>query len=362
MHELGISIYPSQSSYEEMRDYLDTARRIGYTRIFTSLLEVTGDTDEVVAKFKNIIEHGNSLGMATTIDINPKLFKQLGITYDDLSFFNDLGVAAIRLDEGFTGYEEAKMTYNPYNIKIETNISRGQHYIDMVWDFAPNPLNLVGSHNFYPQVRTGLEQGYFIETTNRYKQYNIETSAFIDGETGKLGPWPLADKMVSLEEQRTMSATSQVQLLKQLNVIDNLYISSSLLDESELIAIRDAYYTPYPILEVELAANITELEKKIVAEEIHLYRGDFSGYMIRSSQPRVKYADQSVPAQNLVDIEIGDIVIGNDSFGQYKGELQVALRPWKNDGHYNVVGHVAASNLPVLASMKPWQTFTLSPR
>lgn len=360
MHELGISIYPSQSSFEDMRDYLDTAHRLGYTRIFTSLLEVTGDTSEVVSKFKNIIQYGNSLNMSTTIDINPSLFTQLGITYDDLSFFNDLGTSAIRLDEGFTGYEEAKMTYNPFNIKIETNISRGQHYIDMVWDFCPNPRNLIGSHNFYPQVRTGLEQGYFVETTNRYKAHNLETSAFIDGYTGKLGPWPLADKMVSMEAQRQMSPTSQVQLLKQLNVIDNLFISSSLLDVEELEAIRDAYLTPYPVLEVELSDNITDLEKKIVLDEIHLYRGDFSGYMIRSSQTRVKYKNESVPAHNLADIQVGDIVIGNDSFGQYKAEMQVALKPWPNDGHYNVVGHVNTTNLPVLESIKPWQTFTLT--
>lgn len=360
MHELGVSIYPSQSSFAEMRDYLDTASHLGYTRIFTSLLEVTGDTAEVVAKFKNIIHHGNTLNMATTIDINPSLFTQLGITYDNLRFFHDLGVAAIRLDEGFTGYEEAKMTYNPYNIKIETNISRGQHYIDMVWDFGPNPRNLIGSHNFYPQVRTGLERDYFIDTTQRYKQYNLETSAFIDGVTGKLGPWPLADKMVSMEAQRQMSATSQVQLLKQLNVIDNLFISSSLLAADELAAIRDAYLTPYPVLEIDLADDISDLERQIVTEEIHLYRGDFSGYMIRSSQPRVKYAQESVVPHHLVDIQVGDIVIGNDSFGQYKGELQVALKPWANDGHYNVVGHVKTSNLPVLDSIKPWQTFTLT--
>lgn len=360
MHELGISIYPSQSSFEEMRDYLNIAHDLGYSRIFTSLLEVTGDSTEVVDKFKQIIAHGNDLHMATTIDINPRLFDQLGITYDDLSFFHELGVSAIRLDEGFTGYEEAKMTYNPFNIKIETNISRGQHYIDMIWDFGPNPRNLIGSHNFYPQVRTGLEQGYFVDTTLRYKQYNLETSAFIDGKTGKLGPWPTSDKMVSMEVQRHMSPSSQVQLLKQLHVIDNLFISSSLLDATELKAIRDAYLTPYPVLEVTLAEGISKLEEKIMLDEVHLYRGDYSGYMIRSTQPRVTYAAEAVPAHNVWDIHAGDIIIGNDSFGQYKGEMQIALKDWPNDGRVNVVGHVSAENLAVLASIKPWQTFTLT--
>ncbi len=53
--------------------------------------------------------------MQICIDINPKLFKQLNIDYSDLSFFKELGVTTIRLDEGFTGYEEAKMTFNPWH-------------------------------------------------------------------------------------------------------------------------------------------------------------------------------------------------------------------------------------------------------
>lgn len=360
MHELGVSIYPSKSKFDEMKNFLDDAHRFGYTKIFTSLLEVTGDADDVISRFQAIIDYGNRLDMATTIDINPKLFQQLGITYDDLSFFDQLGVTSVRLDEGFTGYEEAKMTYNPYNLKIETNISRGQHYIDMIWDFGPNPRNLVGSHNFYPQIRTGLKQDYFLSATARYKQYNLETSAFIDGESGTVGPWPVSNKMVSMESQRHMSAASQVQFMKQLNTIDNLYISSSLLSAAELEQIRLAYDTPYPVLEVALADDLTLVEKQIILDEIHLFRGDFSGYMIRSSQPRVKYAKETIPAQHLEDIQVGDIVIGNDSFGQYKGELQIALQPWENDGHYNRVGHIAASNLPVLETIKPWQTFKLT--
>ncbi|MBM7616568.1 hypothetical protein JOC36_000101 [Weissella uvarum] len=359
MHELGISIYPSKSQFDEMKAYLDDAHSLGYTRIFTSLLEVTGDAKSVVENFKNIIMYGNELGMQTTVDINPKLFKQLGITYDELGFFAKIGATTVRLDEGFTGYEEAKMTYNPYNLKIETNISRGQHYIDMVWDFGPNPRNLIGSHNFYPQIRTGLQKDYFIQTTERYKQYNLETSAFIDGTTGKVGPWPVAERMVSMEAQRAMSAASQVQLMKQINLIDNLYISSSLVSHDELKLIADAYQTPYPVLEIELADDLTAIERQIILDEVHLYRGDCSGYMIRSSQPRIKYAAEDVPAHNLIDIQPGDIVIGNTSFGQYKGELQIDLAPWENDGHYNVVGHVHASNMPVLETIKPWQSFTL---
>ena len=48
-------------------------------------------------------------------------FKVLGIEPNDLSFFNDLGVDGIRLDEGVGAKETSDMTYNPYGIKIELN-------------------------------------------------------------------------------------------------------------------------------------------------------------------------------------------------------------------------------------------------
>lgn len=172
MSDLGVSIYPSKSSFDDMKNYLDIAHRLGYKKIFTSLLEVTGHVDQVITQFKQIIDYGNQLGMSTCIDINPNLFNQLKINYSDLSFFKNLGVTTIRLDEGFTGYEEAQMTFNPWHLKIETNISRGQHYIDMICDFGANTENLTGSHNFYPQIRTGLQENYFKATAQKYKAHH----------------------------------------------------------------------------------------------------------------------------------------------------------------------------------------------
>ena len=84
------------------------------------------------------------------VDINPELFTSLNIAYDDLSFFHELGVWGLRLDEGFTGLEESKMTRNPYGLKIEINMSAGTKYVDRIMDYAPNEDNLLGCHNFYP--------------------------------------------------------------------------------------------------------------------------------------------------------------------------------------------------------------------
>lgn len=358
MSELGISIYPSKSSFEEMSTYIDQAASLGYTRIFTSMLEVADNPDETVQTFKEIIAYGNQKGLKTSIDVNPKLFTALDLSYDDMAFFADMGVWSVRLDEGFRGYEEAQMTHNPHGIIIETNISRGQHYLDLIMDFGANKNRLIGSHNFYPQAYTALDFDYFMETAQQYKDYNLLTAAFVDTKSGKFGPWPLTDLMVSSELQRDLPITTQIQVLKATGLIDDIFISSSLVSLEDLTAAAKVFFATMPELEVEFEAGVSELEKTICLDEVQLYRGDYSGYMIRSSQTRVKYGKKSIPVFNAVDIKRGDITIGNDQAGQYRGELQLALQDRPNlERRQNVIGHVRKADLILLDLIQPWQSF-----
>ena len=60
MKRLGISLYPDQSSFEENKAYLDLAHQYGYTRIFTSLLQLLGeDGEDLLAKFRQTIDYAN---------------------------------------------------------------------------------------------------------------------------------------------------------------------------------------------------------------------------------------------------------------------------------------------------------------
>lgn len=360
MSELGISIYPSKSNYQEMADYIKLAASLGYTRIFTSMLEVADNPNETVQAFKAIIAYANELGMKTSIDVNPKLFTALHLSYDDMGFFADLGVWSVRLDEGFRGYEEAQMTHNPYGVIIETNISRGQHYIDLIMDFGANKDRLIGSHNFYPQAYTALDFDYFMETAGQYKAYNLRTAAFVDTPSGRFGPWPLTDLMVSSEVQRDLPISTQIQILKATGLIDDIFISSSLISSQDLREAGAVFFATMPELKVDFLADVSPLAKAICLENIQLYRGDYSGYMIRSTQIRDKYGKESIPTFNTVAIQRGDITIGNDRAGQYRGELQIALQDRPNLGErQNVVGHISKADLILLELIEPWQSFKL---
>ena len=359
MGKLGISIYPERSTFEKDRTYLDLAKKYGFKRVFTSLLQIDEDKERVLSEFKAVVDYANQLDMEVMVDINPALFKQLNITYEDLSFFHELGADGVRLDLGFTGAEEAKMTRNSYGLKIEINMSSGTKYVDNIMSYSPNTANLLGSHNFYPHRYSGLSLEHFLACSKQFRNYNLNTMAFVNSKTATFGPWPTQDGLCSLEDHRYLPIATQVKHLLLLNVIDDITIGNAYADEKELKAMSDAFFADFPEIKVIPTADITSDEEVVLFENLHSYRGDRSAYLLRSTMTRVIYKDKPFPAHNTVDIAKGDVLIDNVGYGQYKGETQIALQPMENDGRVNVVGKVAPEELMLLDYLKPWSNFKL---
>jgi len=359
MGKLGISIYPERSTFEKDKAYLDLAHKYGFKRVFTSLLQIDGDKEQVLADFTKVVEYANSLGMEVMVDINPALFDQLEISYDDLSFFDKMGAYGIRLDVGFTGAEEAKMTRNPYGIKIEINMSSGTNYVDNIMSYSPNTSNLLGSHNFYPHRYSGLGYDHFVYCSEKFRKYNLNTMAFVNSQAADFGPWPTQDGLCTLEDHRDLEISTQVKHLILTGLIDDISIGNAYASEAELQAMAEAFQADYPTLKVDVAEDITEDERICLFDNLHSYRGDRSEYILRSTMTRVYYKDKPFPAHNTRDMTHGDVLIDNEGYGQYKGETQIALKEMKNDGRVNVVGRIADDELFLLDFLKPWSNFKL---
>ena len=359
MPKLGISIYPEKSTLEQDKAYLDLAHKYGFKRVFTSLLQINGDKEEVLRDFKKIVSYANELGMEVMVDIAPSLFKQLEISYDDLSFFHSMGAYGIRLDVGYTGSEEARMTRNPYGLKIEINMSAGTKYLDQIMSYSPNRENLMGSHNFYPMMYTGLDYDFFVSCSKDFRKHNIHTAAFVNSQDATFGPWAICDGLVSLEDHRALPIETQVKHLMLTGLIDDIMIGNAYASEAELKAMSEAFYAPQPSLKVDLKEAATEVETKIVFDELHSYRGDRSAYMLRSTMTRIKYANEDFPPHDTDDIKRGDVLVCNNELGHYNGELQIALKEMKNTGRVNVVGRICESEMILLDHVRPWSTFKL---
>lgn len=357
MRTLGISIYPEKATFEENIAYLNLAHKYGFSRVFTCLLSVDGDKDKIVNQFRDIISEANKLGMEVIADVSPSVFGDLGISYNDLAFFKNLNATGIRLDMGFSGVEESIMTFNPYGLKIEINMSNGTRYLENIMSYKPNKENLLGCHNFYPHKYSGLCYKHFIKCSEQFKEFGIRTAAFISSMDAKFGPWPINEGLCTLELHRELPITTQAKHLFATNLIDDVIIANCFASEEELSSLgklnRDMI-----TFEVELVDSIPETERKIVLEEFHFNRGDVSEYMIRSTQSRVKYKEHKFNPFNCSDIKRGDILIDTCLYGHYAGELQVALKDMNNSGKTNVVGRINRDELFLLDYIEPWQKFS----
>lgn len=356
MRRLGISVYPNHSSVSEIRDYIDLAAGYNFKRVFTCLLSVEGDKETIVQEFTDVITYAKEKGMEVIADVSPKVFGELGISYNDLTFFKEIGADGIRLDMGFTGNEESIMTFNPQDLKIELNISSGTKYLDNIMSYQANAANLMGCHNFYPHRYTGLSYDHFIETSKQYKAHGLVTAAFVNSPSAHIGPWPVDEGLCTLEMHREWPIEVQAKHLWATEVIDDVIIANAFASEAELKALSEL--NPYQLtLTCELEADVPELEAKIVTEEFHFNRGDVSDYVIRSTQSRVKYKGHEFVPFHTPDMKKGDIIIETSLYAHYAGELQVALQPMKNSGKSNIVGHVVEEEQFLLNYLKPWQKF-----
>ncbi|WP_124059529.1 DUF871 domain-containing protein [Vaginisenegalia massiliensis] len=358
MRQLGISIYPDKSSKEDIMTYLADARKAGCSRIFSCLLSVNKSKEEIVQEFKEINHYANELGYEIIVDVAPRIFKDLEISYQDLSFFKEIEADGLRLDVGFTGAEEAMMTYNQYGLKIEINMSNNVHTLDTIMDYQPNPYCLQGCHNFYPHGYSGLNLEFFKKCTQRFKAYGLRTAAFVTSQNqNTFGPWPVTQGLPTLEMHRNLPMHVQIKHLLALGEIDDILISNCYPSSEELKQVQGLDLS-LVTFDVQLIEDLSTVERAIVLDELHFSRGDQSDYFIRSTQSRVKYKGHEFKLHHAPSlIRRGDIIIESSLYGHYAGELQIALRDMPNSGMSNVVGSISSDECFILDAIKPWQKF-----
>lgn len=357
MHRLGISIYPNKSDRQKDIEYIEKAHSYGFSRIFTNLLFIDDNKkDKSLEEFRNLANYASSLGMEVIADVSPSVLKYLNIEYKDLSPFKQLGLTGLRLDMGFSGNEESEMSYNPYGLKIELNMSSNPKYIENIMSYLPNKDNLIGCHNFYPHRYTGLSRKHFMETSLAFKEYGLRTAAFVSSNNAAFGPWDVNEGLPTLEEHRFLPIDVQAKDLLNTFLIDDLIISNCYAsnDELELLGNLNKDLLTF---KVSLIEGVGSVEKKIILDELHFNRGDVNEYMIRSTQSRVKYKGHLFEPINTVDINRGDIIIESSQYEHYAGELQIALKSMKNSGKSSVVGRIREEELFLLDYVRSWQKF-----
>ena len=359
MRRLGISIYPEKSTVEEMKAYIAQMADAGCSRIFSCLLSINKPKEAIKEEFMEVNRFAKEKGFEIFVDVSPRVFSTLGISYQDLSFFREIYADGLRLDMGFTGNEEAVMTYNPYGLMIEINMSNDVSAIDTIMDYCPDRYHLCGCHNFYPHQYSGLPLPYFLKCSERFRKYGVRTAAFVTSQnTDTFGPWPVTDGLPTLEMHRHLPLDVQIKHLISLDCVEDMIISNCYPSKEEIEALKNLNLQMVTFEVEEVSESLSEVERKILFEELHFNRGDINEYMIRSTQSRVKYKDHTFTLINPQEtLRPGDIVIESSEYGHYAGELQIVKKTMKNSGKSSVVGRIRQEELFLLDNIRPWQKF-----
>ncbi|KGA81301.1 outer surface protein [Lysinibacillus fusiformis] len=356
MKRLGISLYPQHSTLDEMKRYVQLAHDNGFDRIFTCLMSLKQEEER--QKLQQINQFAQQLGFDISADIAPAVFQELNLTYRDIGYLKEhYHLEALRLDMGFSGQEEAFMSLDESNLKIELNISNGTKYVDNILSYRPNKENIIGCHNFYPRQFTGLSRQHFLQTSRQFKANNIRTAAMISSQYGKFGPWEVTEQgLPTLEEHRHLPITVQVKDLWHTGLIDDCIIGNMYASEEEIQALGQLNRQKLELKLVQ-SADTSILEETILYKEPHFNRGDVSEYVIRSTQSRVKYKNGDFPVHDTRPLKVGDVTIDNNLDVRYKGELQIVRKEIPNAGSSNVVATVVEEEQFLLAHIQPWSSF-----
>ncbi|KAL0265474.1 UNVERIFIED_CONTAM: hypothetical protein PYX00_010977 [Menopon gallinae] len=205
---------------------------------------------------------------------------------------------------------------------------------------------------------SALDLATLIETSLPYKQNAITTAAFVNSASATFGPWPLSCGLCTLEEHRHLPIDVQAKELFYTGLIDDVLIANAFAVEAELQKLKEVDGSLIT-LDVVTSSEILPVEKEILFEELHVYRGDKSAYSIRSAHPRLTKASASILPHNTKPLQRGDVFVQNDFIPRYKGEAHIALRPMENDGSMNVVGRISESNMRLLPFVQAWSKFRL---
>lgn len=357
--KLGVSIYPFKTKYDDMCEYLKSASDYGYNQVFTSLLGLDFNENDLEV-LKNINEYASNLNMEVMVDVNEEVIEKFDVLNNGLKQFNDLHINKLRLDDPKNGQFESILSHNEFGIEIVFNASNDTSILDTTIDYGGDKKNISGCYNFYPLNKSGASIEYFLQCLKRYKLHNLEVSCFVTSQVGKIGPGYCEEGLPTLEVCRNMSIVNQYRLINAISDIDNIYIGNFPASNDELKQLYDVANSEQMInLEIELTTSLSELEREILFMG-HFNRGDINECCIRSTQPRVRFKNSiDVEKNNIINnMYMGDIVIINSDMKSYQKELQLITKDFTiSDKYYNLVARLTDDAMHILPYIKPWTKF-----
>ncbi|MGM0854961.1 MAG: MupG family TIM beta-alpha barrel fold protein [Bacillota bacterium] len=333
---IGISVYLSDEAAEER---ILRASSLGINLAFTSLHipEESAFSREHVGHLLSIFK---SEGFEVFADVSKNTSSFLGL--DSFEELKELGVTALRLDDGFT-VEEMLALSQHFQIAINAS-TVGERELQEWTSSGLETGSMVAWHNFYPKPETGLDQDYYKKQQKLFEALDIPVYAFIPGDEEKRGP--LYKGLPTLEDHRDQNPYWSAIQLRRWGV-QGVFIGD-------------------PGCSQELLRKLMDYNQENVMELAYEGGGEIEGeYQLRPDPGRDVYrfldtrASHDVPPSNTVERPRGTITQDNDLYGRYKGEMQIVRNDLEKNPAVNVVGRIREEDLGLLELLEPGQKIRL---
>lgn len=343
---LGISVYLG-SDGGDVEQRLERAKTNGFDAIFTSLHIPEDDHSLYQTRLKELGQLARKFEMELVADISPESITHLNIQhYEELL---DWGVNGVRPDYGYT--DDLIVSLSQL-MKVGLNASTvSREEIETWLQMGANASNLEAWHNYYPRPETGLDVDFFSERNHLFREYGIQTMAFIPGDQKFRGP--IYSGLPTLEKHRSMSPhMACAELLYHYQVdkvlIGDISVSDDQLEKLSLLA--------KGVIPLEVSKVDDQFESFHVKGK-HRNRPDPARDVIRSVESRqLQHRPEPIPSLKR---KRGAITIDNMNYGRYAGEIQLVKHDLPEDDRVNVIGNVIREDLPLLNYIGASQPFEL---
>jgi hypothetical protein len=356
MWEFGISAYVGLGhSLKENLNYLQYAKELGYTRLFTSLHIPEANTKELLSDIKRFISGASALNFSITADISPLTMSLLGASLTNLSPLTALGLSAIRIDYGFPPEQIASLS-KLTEIEIEVNASTiTPEVLQKIIAAGTDIHKLRACHNYYPRPDTGLSFDLFAKRSRLFKTNSIKVLAFIPSKTSPRAP--IFAGLPTLEKHRSSSSVSAAKELMATKLLDGIIFGDPVAASKEL---QEVAGLDPDIIELRVIPeqDISVSEHRILFDVIHTNRLDPGENVIRSQEAR-NLASGNIPPCSVKPRTAGSITIDNQNYLRYMGEMQVMLKSLPADDRVNIAARIIPEDLPLLKYIGPGQKFRL---
>ncbi len=387
--KLGISIYPGlDTDREKSLLLLQNAAALGYRRVFSSLHIPESDAASLCKDALYLFAFAESLGLEVIADVSPLTLKILDIPELTPANLKSLHITTARFDFGIDPKTIAAFS-REMNVQLNASTARSVQ-LNALLKADADFSRIDGQHNFYPRPHTGLSSETIQRQNALLHRHDIPAGVFAASQTGRRAP--LFAGLPTMESLRGIAPSDAAPILTAIGC-DSLIIGPSLaeltaLADPETLAKADARYSrkalppkkewqpdaPLP-LHIHVLSD-TPISKTLLARS-YTNRPDPAADVIRAVESREaakdldiqpernenkliiempkEYAAAFAGPQHLANgkksslLPVGTVLLDSNTYGRYKGELQVLTAPQPMDPRSNVIAQVTKEDVPLLS-------------